>query len=346
MRIGIDCRKIGDFGIGTYIRGLLHALVDLGGEEYVAFGPPGIPIPNGIEHVVVDAPKYSIRELFTVGRRAKIDLFHAPHYVVPFLRVPFVVTIHDLIHLRHRNPLARVYARSMIGRAVRRSRAVIAVSSAVRDHIALTFGHAEKIRVTPNGVDHVILSRADGEGSPGHAPYFLFVGNDKPHKNVDRLVEAFARIDVGRASARHVGLKSDPHVQLVLAGGAFERFRARDGIVLTGFVSSEELAKLYRGAIALVQPSVDEGFGLPALEAMACGTAVITSNAPALVEISGDAALHVDGQSIDAIADAMKRVMNDSALRASMIARGIERAATFTWRRCAELTREIYRAAI
>jgi len=194
----------------------------------------------------VDAPKYSIRELFTIGRGPKIDLFHAPHYVVPFVKVPFVVTIHDLIHLRHRNPLARVYARTMIGRAVRKSRRVITVSNAVRDEIAAEFGHAEKIAVTYNGVDSVFNSA----GTKAAGRYFLFVGNDKPHKNVDRLVAAFARV---------------PEVQLILAGGTFERFRDRDRIVVAGFVSSEELASLYRGAIALVLPSLEEGFGLPAV---------------------------------------------------------------------------------
>jgi glycosyltransferase involved in cell wall biosynthesis len=338
VRVGIDCRKIEDFGIGTYIRGLLNAMT---GIDYVAFGPRDIVLPAGVEHVVVDAPKYSIRELFTIGRTPGIDLFHAPHYVVPFVKVPFVVTIHDLIHLRHRNPLARVYARTMIGRAVRRSRRVITVSNAARDEIAAEFGHAEKIAVTYNGVDAVFLSRADGEGSPRQRsfhfaalsvrmterPYFLFVGNDKPHKNVDRLVAALARV---------------PDAQLILAGGPFERFRDRDRIVVAGFVSSEELASLYRGAIALVMPSIEEGFGLPALEAMACAAAVITSTTPSLVEITGDAALHVDANSIDAIAGAMMRVMNDTTLRATMIARGLDRAKTFTWRRCAEVTREIY----
>jgi len=346
MRIGIDCRKIADFGIGTYIRGLLHALADLGGHEYIAFGPRTIEsvLPRGVVHVVVDAPKYSIRELFTVGRNIPLDLFHAPHYVVPFLRVPFVVTIHDLIHLHHQNPLARAYARTMIGRAVRRSQRVITVSDTVRGQIASVFGHAEKIAVTPNGVDHVILSRADGEGSRPqrsfrfaalsvrmtNAPYFLFVGNDKPHKNVDRLMEAFARV-------------SD--AQLVLAGGEFERFRNRDRVVLAGFVPQEELATLYRGAIALVIPSLEEGFGLPALEAMACGAPVITSTAPALIEITGDAALHVDARSIDAIADAMTRVLRHPSSRDLMIERGLDRAKNFTWRRCAGLTREIYAAS-
>jgi len=328
MRIGIDCRKIADFGIGTYIRGLLGALADLGGYEYIAFGPRSIDstLPSGVVHVVVDAPKYSIRELFTVGRNIRLDLFHAPHYVVPFLRVPFVVTIHDLIHLHHRNPLARTYARTMIGRAVRRSRRVITVSSSVRDDVVGVFGYPEKIAVTPNGLDPIFAPA----GKKAESRYFLFVGNDKPHKNVDRLMEAFARVT---------------DAQLVLAGGEFERFRNRDRVVLAGFVPQEELAALYRGAIALVIPSLEEGFGLPALEAMACGAPVITSTAPALIEITGDAALHVDARSIDAIADAMTRVLRDPSSRDLMIARGLDRAKNFTWRRCAELTREIYAAS-
>ena len=324
MRIGIDCRKIADFGIGTYIRGLLRALTNLGGEEYVAFGPREIAtfLPAGIEHAVIDAPKYSLRELFVIGRNARIDLFHAPHYVVPFVGVPFVVTIHDLIHLHHRNPIKRAYAQSMIGRAVRKSRAVMTVSDAVRSEIAAVFGHGDKISVTPNGVDPVFTPA--GPKAEGH--YFLFVGNDKPHKNVDRLVEAVP-----------------PAARLVLAGGSFGRFADRSEVVVAGFVTSEELAALYRGAIALVAPSLEEGFGLPALEAMACGAPVITSTAPALVEITSDAAMHVDAKSVAAISDAMTRVMRDESLRAAMTASGLVRAREFTWQRCAEMTREIYR---
>ncbi len=331
MRVGLDCRKIADFGIGTYIRGLLRALVDLGEEEYIAFGPAEIAtaLPHGVEHVVVDAPKYSVRELFVLARAAdgaRLDLFHAPHYVVPFLQTPFVVTIHDLIHLHRRNPLQRAYGRSMIGRAVRRSREVFTVSEAVRAEIAGAFGHAEKIAVTPNGVDPIFLE----PGPVEKGRYFLFVGNDKPHKNVDRLVEAFGHFR---------------DVELVLAGGNFERFRDRHGVAVAGFVDIRRLAALYRGAIALVQPSLEEGFGLPALEAMACGSAVITSTAPALVEVSGDAALHVDAESIEAITAAMQRVLDDDALRAMMITRGRERARAFTWHRCAQITRDAYRSA-
>src|SRR5512140_2923638 len=121
MRIGIDGRKIRDYGIGTYIQGLLRGLTEVAGadEQYVVLAPASARelIPTGFEHVLLEAPHYSLRELFTVGAAAEreaLDLFHAPHYVIPFARCPMVVTIHDLIHLhqKHRNPLASLYART------------------------------------------------------------------------------------------------------------------------------------------------------------------------------------------------------------------------------------------
>ena len=332
MRIGIDARKIADFGIGTYIRGLLHALAAAGDDSYVAFAPQRVAhlLPAGVEHIFVDAPHYSIRELVILGRaadRANLDLFHAPHYIVPFTRVPVVVTIHDLIHLRHRNPLAPLYARQMMRRAVRKSRRVLTVSATVKREIVETFGCAEyHVVVTPNGVSPAFS--AHGPAAEGR--YFLYVGNDKPHKNVDVLVDAIAK--AGDAT-------------LVLTGAPFDRFRGRERVIISGFVDDAELAALYRGAIALVMPSREEGFGLPALEAMASGCAVITSNAPALVEISGDAALHVAPDAAS-LADAMRRVASDESLRRTLASRGIERAKTFTWTRCAELTRAAFRAAI
>lgn len=321
MRVGIDCRKIRDFGIGTYIRGLLREMPEI----YVAFGPAGIELPRGVEHVVVDAPNYSIRELFTIGHAAdaaRLDLFHAPHYVVPQMRTPAVVTIHDLIHLR-RGIMQRLYARTMLRRAIRRSRAVLTVSETVKHEIEKEL-HGKNVIVTPNGIDEAFFSPSASRLPLPASRYFLFVGNDKPHKNVDAAVAAIDRVEGS---------------VLILAGAAFDRFRGRERVLCAGFVDQNELAALYRGAIALLLPSVEEGFGLPAVEAMASGTAVITSPAPALVEITADAALHVDTSEL---ADAMRRMMNDDALRASLIARGRERAAHFTWRACAQRTRVAY----
>ena len=337
MRVGIDARKIGDFGIGTYIRGLLGALVELSaGDEYVAFAPAGVALPRGGEHVIVDAPHYSVRELVVVGRaadRARLDVFHAPHYVVPFTRVPVVVTIHDLIHLHRplRNPLAPLYARTMIGRAVRKARRVLTVSEAVKRELVAELGCDEaKVVVTPNGVDDVFR----GAGTGGKGSFFLYVGNDKPHKNLQTLVEAFARVR-----------REMPGATLVLAGAPLERFRGRDGVDVRGFVPIETLASLYRDAIALVMPSLEEGFGLPAAEAMASGAAVITSNAAALRELTGDAALHVDARDANALAAAMLAVARDAELRASLASRGLDRARALTWKRPAMLARDAYAAS-
>lgn len=336
MRIAIDARKIGDFGIGTYIRGLLRGLNEIGGnEQYVVLAPRGAEgIPERFEHVAADAPHYSLRELLSVGREARrggADLLHAPHYVVPFTRLPVVVTIHDLIHLhvRPRNPLAPLYARAMLGRAVRKSARIFTVSAAVRDDIVSELGgDPGKIVVTVNGVDDRFRAELP---NPAPKRYFLFAGNDKPHKNAERLVEAFGRV---RAAM--------PDLSLILAGGAFERFQSREGVITPGFVTVEELASLYRNALAVVQPSIEEGFGLPAAEAMASGAAVITSKARALVEVTGDAALHADAESVDSIAAAMEKIASNDSLRVTLARRGIERARVLTWKRCAELTRDAY----
>ncbi|HEY2094645.1 MAG TPA: glycosyltransferase family 1 protein [Thermoanaerobaculia bacterium] len=327
MRVVIDGRKIADYGIGTYIRGLLRGLQELGAnDEYVVLAPENARDLIPFEHVVADAPKYSLREIVAIGaavRRLRADVFHAPHYVVPVTSAPTVVTIHDLIHLHLRNPLKRAYAWTMLRRAARQT--VVTVTNAMKQEIETTLG-AQDVIVTPNGVDSRF--RPEGRRAPGE--YFLFVGNDKPHKNVATLVAAH---EIAKLSAG-----------LVLAGASFSQYRTR--ATLAGFVGDDELAALYRGAIALVVPSIEEGFGLPALEAMACGTAVITSNAPALIEITGDAALHVEASDAAAIANAMMRVANDEALRGDLASRGVARAQQFTWRKCAEKTREAYERAL
>lgn len=341
MRIGIDARKIADYGIGTYIRGLLGGLAELGGpDRYVVMAPASARelVPAGLEHVVVDAPHYSLRELVVMKRaieRAGIDLFHAPHYVVPFTKCPTVVTIHDLIHLNQkmRNRLAPLYARVMIGRAVRNSARILTVTETVRRQIIRRFRCDErKVIVTSNGVD-ALFRAAEPNRSP--ARYFLFVGNDKPHKNVDPLVEAF-----------EIVRRRTADVSLVLAGARFRRFAAREGVKTPGFVLASELVSLYRSALAVVLPSREEGFGLPALEAMSSGVAVITSMADALLELTGDAALHADASSPALLAEAMRRVASDDALRFDLAWRGIERARRFTWRACAEATRRAYDEAM
>ncbi|HEX8409962.1 MAG TPA: glycosyltransferase family 1 protein [Thermoanaerobaculia bacterium] len=328
MRIGIDCRKIADFGIGTYVRGLVYALAELGGdEEYVLFTPRDADVPATMERVLVDAPQYSVSELLVLGcaiAKARLDLFHSPHFVLPWTSCPSIATVHDtiLVHYPPPRPGASLYLSVMMRRTLRKSVRVLTVSEAAKQSIVDDFGSdPSKIVVTPNGVDEIFFD----EGLPAVGRYFLYVGNDKPHKNLPRLMEAFARV-------------SD--AQLVLVGAPFEQYREVPRVVTPGFVSINDLAALYRGAVALVMPSLEEGFGLPVVEAMACGTPVIAADIPSLREVTGGAAFHVDPRSADAIAHAMRNVTREHVERAK------ERARLFTWRRCAELTRAVYRAAI
>jgi glycosyltransferase involved in cell wall biosynthesis len=349
VRIAIDCRKIADFGIGTYIRGILGGLARCPGEEeYILL------IPSELQSLAPDDPrfllvaesskKYSMEEVLKVGRAADREgavLFHAPHYVVPATSARVVVTIHDLIHLHQplANPLARFYARVMVGRAARRADRIITVSHAVRREITERFPRsAGRVETIPNGVDEIFRSPGV-RGLPGRGAedghYFLFVGNPKPHKNLPRLMEAFQLVR-----------RSRPALKLVIAGADSVRSDAQRGIVSTGFVEAAELASLYAGAIALVQPSLEEGFGLPVAEAMAAGTAVVISSTPALIEVASDAAWRIDPHSVHSIAGALSELARDPALRSRLALAAGKRSSFFDWGRCAEQTLEVYRSVI
>ena len=350
MRIAIDCRKVADFGIGTYIRGLIHALSAREGNETWIFLAPEkhrslLPETKSTQFVAADSPHYSVRELFAIGsavRKLDVDLFHAPHYVVPFTTLPMVVTIHDLIHLHlpARRAMDRGYARWMIGRAVAQSRRVLTVTAAVGEDIAAHYPDArDKLVVTPNGIDSA-FSPFGGQGDGAimeklriePTGYFLFVGNRKPHKNVARLLDAWTRM-------------ADSGLRLVLAGGDWSGADLPPNAIAAGFVSLEELAALYRNALGVIQPSLEEGFGLPVAEAMASGAPVIASRISSLMEVAGDACIPIDPHDPGTIADAMLAIAGDTALRERLRTLGIERAKTFTWERCADLTLAAYREA-
>lgn len=350
MRIGIDCRKAADYGIGTYIRGLLSGLARIQtGDEFVLFAPERLlvllPTEPNFHKIASSAPHYSLRELTGLARdatRHRVDVFHATHYVVPFVKVPVVVTIHDLIHLKlsmwRRHPLAPFYARWMLGRAMRKASRILTGTAAVRDDVVRFFPWAAaKISTTRFGA-----SPAFSPGRPDESRlaawgvrsqhYFLFVGNDKPHKNLERLVEAWG-----------VFRESRPDLRLVLAGGT-QRLKA-PGIVHSGFVEESDLPALYRGAMALIQPSLEEGFGMPVLEAMSCGTPVVISDHPALREVAGEAGLLIDPRSTASITAAMRSIAADPSLRTRLAVAGRKRSGDFSWPACAEMTMSAYREA-
>ncbi len=367
-RIAIDARKLHDYGIGTYVRNLVREFARQdSGDTYVL-----ICHPADVEFVRSLGPRfeawpdtsanYSVREQFSVPldlHRARVQLLHAPHYVVsPLIGCPAVVTIHDCIHLRFPQYLpsraAHWYARTFMALGARRARRVITVSQASKDDIQhYLHTAAAKIDVIHNGIDERFLTPPDKadvarvrERFQLNAPFLLYTGNIKPHKNVERLIEAFAlfRRDgpqdvklliIGDELSKYPGLRRLVH-----------RHHLHAHVRFFGFVPDATLAALYRLASVFVFPSLFEGFGFPPLEAMASGTPVITSNVSSLPEVVGDAAVLIDPFDPAAIATAMTRVLGDDRLRQDLIARGHERVRAFSWARAATQTRAVYHTVL
>jgi glycosyltransferase involved in cell wall biosynthesis len=364
VRIGIDARKLHDFGIGTYIRNLLRQLArldhdtefvvlcrDEDRESLASLGP-------NFRTVSETSGNYSIAEQVRIPlalRRERVTLFHAPHYVLPPL-VPCrsVVTIHDCIHLMFPqylpNRLALGYARTAIRLAARRATRVLTVSeSSKRDILRFVDADANKIDVIYNAFDErfgiepreeeVVRVR---ERYQLHDEFVLYAGNVKPHKNLERLIEAFDRV-------RRRGLE---HLKLVMIGDEISKYAALRRAVhrhqlhkyvrFLGYLPEETLAVMYRLAGVFVFPSLYEGFGLPPLEAMASGTPVVTSNVSSLPEVAGNAAVLVDPYDPDAIADGIERVLTDDKLRRDLRGKGIARARQFSWEASVRRVREIY----
>ena len=250
-------------------------------------------------------------------------------------RVPQVTVVHDLVPLAFPRdfPRQQLYFRRLVPAILRESRAVVAVSEATRRAVIAAYGlRPERVHTIPDGYDPTHFTPIGPAADDGGTPYVLYVGNLLPHKNLPRLIEAVAR--VARRSA----------VRLVIAGGGTparvaelqslaERVGARLELML--YVPQQELPALYRGARLLAMPSLAEGFGLPALEAMACGTPAVVGNTSAMPEVVGDAGLLVDPEDPGAIADAVLRLLTQDPLRKELIARGLARATEFSWERTA-----------
>ena len=365
MRIGIDARKLHDFGIGTYIRNLLRHLARMDDRtEFVVFCRPedreglGATLGENFRAVAETAGNYSVAEQLTIPlalKREGVTLFHAPHYVLPpLVRCRSVVTIHDCIHLMFPqylpNRFAFGYARTSIGLAARRATRVLTVSeSSKRDILRFVDTEPEKIAVIYNAYDErFAIDPAEEDVVRVRERYqlqdefVLYAGNVKPHKNLERLIEAFQIV-------RKRGLD---HLKLVMIGDEISKYTALRRAVhrhqlhkyvrFLGYLPEETLAVMYRLAGVFVFPSLYEGFGLPPLEAMASGTPVVTSNVSSLPEVAGDAALLVDPYDPRAIADGIYRVLTDADLRKDLRRKGVARAGQFSWEQSVRRVRRIY----
>ena len=319
LRLGIDVSplELTEAGTARYLRNLLSHLEGVSIERYTLAGA------SRATKVRRDVLWY-LGSLAGKAARDGVDVLHCPGHRGPLRsRVPVVVTLHDLAVLRHPktfNRWTRSYSRILLPRIVEAATRVIAVSSfTAAEAVELLGVDEEKLRVVPHGVE----SPFEVEGQAATGTYALAVGTVEPRKNLPRAVEAAQQAGI---ELRVVGPEGWGDV----------------GVQSLGFVSDEVLAALYRGAQCLVFPSLYEGFGLPVLEAMACGTPVVTSNFGATAEVAGDAAVLVDPYDVDGIAAGIQEARRR---RDELRAKGLERVRGFSWDEAASRTLEVYREA-
>ena len=364
MKVVLDARPLttSQAGVATYCRGLLHglsAISDGDRIELYAKAPPPADLHLGAEMRwrAIAAPLWLPVAVPRALVASRADLFHGTnHMAPPWTPLPTVITVHDLTALTmpgHHNWRNRLLSVPQMLLSLRRATRLIADShSTARDLCGLAGIDPSRLRVI-----HLAPAPGLAPATPGAiqalsrrlrlpARFLLFLGALEPRKNVVTLLEALSRLVA----------EGDHDLRLVIAGAAGwrndeVRRRVRElgleqAVQMIGYVDAADLPALYGAATAFVYPSLFEGFGLPPLEAMACGTPVVCSNTSSLPEVVGEAALTVDPRSPAELAAALRRVLDDAELRARLRAAGLERAALFSWERTARETLEVYHEAV
>ncbi|MGI8908765.1 MAG: glycosyltransferase family 4 protein [Candidatus Sumerlaeaceae bacterium] len=373
MKIGLNALQVraAKSGVGQYIHALTEAMLPLAPQDKFTIlctqenvSNYSIPAPN-LNPVTWGLPQQArtLRLLHEYTllpgelKRHGFDVFHGMSNFLPLRKVcPYVVTIHDLsyyVQPERCPPVRRHYWYAMTTRSVKLADAIITVSENSRRDIARFFPGAErKTHVIPEAA-HARFRRIDNPREQtilarlglASMPYLLYVGTLEPGKNVERIVRAFDQI-----------AREFPDHQLVLAGdkgwlyegilAAAENAAAKERIHITGHMPDDAVVELFNFCDAFVYPSLYEGFGLPPLEAMACGAPVITSNTSSIPEVVGAAAVKVNPVKVDEIAGAMRGVLADPEFAADLRQKGMEQASKFSWGRAAAQTLEVYRKVV
>lgn len=359
MKIAIDARMYHQAGIGRYIRNLLTQLQKLDKDNqyfilHLKEDYDTLVYHNNFQKVLADFRWYGVDEQIKLPKllnKLKPDLIHFPHFNVPFFfKGKFVVTIHDLIHQhfsmqRATTHGALIYRVKQVGykrvflHAIKNSKKILVPSNFVKDQLVGEWQVDDrKIVVTHEAVDDKLFTTSLRQSFAGRVgPYLFYVGNAHPHKNVEGLIQAFLILR-----------KRYKNLSLVLSGHDHyfwqrikNEYKHKD-IIYTGYVSEEKLVTLYKNALLFVMPSFEEGFGIPILEAMACGCPVVSSNAGALPEVGGDAALYFDPKKIGDMGDKIDRVLQSEKLRKELVEKGKKRVRKFSWKKLAQQTLEGY----
>jgi len=374
MHIGLNAHLLSSSrsyraaGISWYIRSLLtflprvsdrHSYTAFLGKEGAGHGFPGLQTRVSILPTERPAARIAWEQLGQPLRLLgdRIDLLHSLAFVQPvFLPCPGVVTIYDLsfIHYPQRlHPWRRLYLRWGTTYSARRARRVVAISASTKRDIVGLLGVAEgKVDVIPCGVDDDFRPVSGAEQlkelrKRRRLPprMLLFVGTIEPRKNLTTLLKSYALLREWIQPPHLViaGAKGWRHEEVF---SLTQQLGLLDDVLFPGFIARDELPQWYNAADLFVYPSLYEGFGLPPLEAMACGTPVVTSNTSSLPEVVGDAGLLVEPTDPEEIAQAMQRLLTDSTLRDELTSKGLERAKAFTWQRTARETVEVYDRAL
>lgn len=368
MVIGIDAHAIGSRSSGneTYYERLLQHLADLptNGKRYVIYYTQAaaarrVPAREqfDLKRISPATPFWRIPIGFPLEfRKNRLDVFHAQHIIPPFCNCNVVATIPDIAYEHYPEFFSRfetLRSKALIRRSAERADHVITVSEYSKNDIARTYHiDPEKITVTHEGAGADFFPRDKGECQEEvgrkysiHAPFLLYVGRLQERKNLRRLLSGYARLRTEGAEEKLV-LVGQKDWMLENIQSHVESLGLQDSLKFTGYVPSQDLPVLYNAAEAFVYPSIFEGFGLPVIEAMACGAPVLTSFGSSLEEVAGNAAILVDPMSEESIARGLGRLVGDRDLRARLGAAGLARSASFSFKRAAEQTIEVYERVV
>lgn len=361
LRVLLDAHMLGarEGGNETYARGLAEGLAALAAPdlEVTVLVPPGLedPLPASVRTASLPRSGNAarvFRHLPALARRLGADVVNATYNASPWLPSALVLAVHDVLFRRFPDafsPRDRLLLATLLPLSMRRAEVIVTLSEASRRDIEACYPFTRgKLLVAPAAPGPVVRAVPDEAAAERWAegrPFLLAVGTVQPRKNLPRLVEAYLRLrQAGRTEARLViagrPMWRSGAIQAAAAGSP----HAAD-VVYTGFVDDASLAGLFRRCAAFAYPSLGEGFGLPVVEAMACGAPVVTSDRSSLPEVAGDAALLVDPESVEAIAEGLARLLADPALAAELRERGRRQAARFAWERTAATVADAYRRA-
>jgi len=368
MKVAIDIRRVRDFGVGTYTRNLIATLARLDRETHYTLAGTGDDwshlesLPENFSFLEAE-PGRELRLAWKL-RRQKTQLCHTPYLATSWVfPCPHVVTVHDTAEFLDLSgdggTLADLIRFQRTRLALRRARRILSVSQATGRDLQRLFGiPRDKIEVIYNALDPRLAHTpppADQERTLSrynvNSPYLLYAGNVKPHKNLPRLIEAFALVkDELRAHPRYADLKlliiGDELSQHPQLRRAVIQSRTQQDVRFLGFVDAPTLSIFYARAAAFVFPSLHEGFGLPPLEAMAHGTPVVSSNVSALPEVLGEAALYVNPENVFDISRGIRQLLLDDKLRRWLAEQGRAQVAKFSWEKSVARVLAVYRETV